>query len=259
MYGRTLPPFQSHPRRSVGEWKAVAAEVTVAVLEREMYTLQEAARLLGVAASTLEWWLEGKPRAAGDRYEPVLRTAPTGSKNVTWGEFVEAAYLREYRRTKKVSLKVLRPFIAELRNRYRGVPYPLAHFRPFVAEGGRFVSDVERALDVPPDLWPLVEVTGGQLLLTPAAESFLEHVEFSEGDEPWVVRLRPAGKKSPVVIDPEVGFGAPTVHGIRTEALVELVDAGEPIDEVADDYGLDVPVLKAALAYEWGSATRAAA
>jgi uncharacterized protein (DUF433 family) len=223
---------------------------SITVLNRELYTIVEAARLLRVPPSTLEWWLEGRVRTSGERYAPVLRAAPTGSRNVTWGEFVEAAYLREYRRAQNVGLNVLRPFIAELRDRFE-IPYPLAHFRPFVAEGGRLVQDVQKALEIPPALWAVVEVSGGQLLLTAPAESYLSHVEFSEGDDPWAIRLRPAGKQSPVVIDPEMGFGAPTVNGIRTEALAELVDAGEPIEDVANDYGLQPAVLKAALAYEW--------
>lgn len=63
-----------------------------------------------------------------------------------------------------------------------------------------------------------------------------------------------AGKESPVVIDPEFNFGAPTVDGISTEVLAEMVDAGEPLEEVADDYGLSPARLRQALAYEWAAA-----
>lgn len=57
-----------------------------------------------------------------------------------------------------------------------------------------------------------------------------------------------------VVVDPEKAFGAPTVRGIRTEALAEPVDAGEPAEVVAEDFSLDVAEVKAALAYEWSHA-----
>ena len=59
--------------------------MSVTILDREMYTEAAAARLLSVAPSTLHWWLEGRP----PRYTPVIRVhSPTGSRNVTWAEFV---------------------------------------------------------------------------------------------------------------------------------------------------------------------------
>ncbi|MCA1695932.1 MAG: hypothetical protein LC749_15065 [Actinobacteria bacterium] len=38
-------------------------------------------------------------------------------------------------------------------------------------------------------------------------------------------RLRPDGKNSPVMIDPEVAFGLPVVRWVRTEIVHELSDA----------------------------------
>jgi hypothetical protein len=58
------------------------------VLEREMYTEAEAARLLRVSQSTLHYWLEGGGRD-GRHYKPVVRLQPTGRRSVTWAEFVE--------------------------------------------------------------------------------------------------------------------------------------------------------------------------
>jgi hypothetical protein len=63
-------------------------------------------------------------------YEPVARVEPTGGEVVTWGEFVELGYLREYRR-KGVPLQRLRPVIAALRDEYETL-YPLATAKPFV-------------------------------------------------------------------------------------------------------------------------------
>ena len=87
--------------------------MSVTILDREMYTEAAAARLLRVAPSTLHWWLEGRP----PRYRPVIRVEPTGSRSVTWAEFVEAGLLRSYRREHDVPLKELREFIDRLRER----------------------------------------------------------------------------------------------------------------------------------------------
>lgn len=216
----------------------------VQVLQRELYTITEAAHLLRISPSTLRWWLDGR-----DPHEPVIRSRPTGSSNVSWGEFVEAGFLREYRKL-DVSLQHLRPVIQGLRHEF-GVPYPLAHFRPFVGAGQRLVLEIQRDAQLPSELSIVFEAIGGQLLLSGAAESFISKVEFSPGDDGWVTRIHPAGKESPVVIDPDFAFGAPTIRGVRTEALAELVEAGEPTELVAEDYSLPLTELRAALAYEW--------
>jgi len=62
----------------------------------------------------------------------VIRVEPTGSRHVTWAEFVEASLLRTYRREHDVPLKELRDFIDWLRDEYR-VPYLLTDRRPMSA------------------------------------------------------------------------------------------------------------------------------
>jgi hypothetical protein len=58
-------------------------------------TSQEAARQLGIPATTLIRGLEGDHRG-GACYPPVLREEPTGQADMSWGEVVEARYLRAY-------------------------------------------------------------------------------------------------------------------------------------------------------------------
>ena len=116
----------------------------------------------------------------------------------------------------------LRAFIEHLRDEL-GVPYPLAHARPWVGPGRHlfisFISAQEQE-GLPPELWACVEPQSGVMLLLPPAESFLERVEFDGEENGVVVRLRPSGPDSAVVIDPEVRFGSPVVSGIPTWTLV---------------------------------------
>ena len=53
------------------------------------------------------------------------------------------------------------------------------------------------------------------------------------------------------VIDPEFSFGAPSIRGIKTNAIAELVEAGEPPESVADDFSLQLAEVKAAVSHEW--------
>ena len=96
---------------------------TQSILERPVYGIGEAAGLLGLRTDRARARLDGYERA-GTSYAPVIRPERTGDEVVTWGEFVELGYLREYRR-EDVPLQRLRPVIEELR-RALGTPYPLA-------------------------------------------------------------------------------------------------------------------------------------
>ena len=89
--------------------------MTPTVLDRELYDQALAAEALGLPRPTLHYWLEGGERR-GRSYAPVLRPVATGSHTVTWGEFVEARYLREYRRSLGASMQRLRAFIEHLRD-----------------------------------------------------------------------------------------------------------------------------------------------
>ena len=151
--------------------------MSVTILEREMYTEAAAARLLRIAPSTLHWWLEGRP----PRYRPVIRVEPTGSRNVTWAEFVEAGLLRSYRRDHDVPLKELRDFIDRLRDEFQ-VPYPLADRHPYIGPGRRLLIDLQGRSHLDPDFC-LVAIANGQIVLTAPGEEFYERVDWS-GDEP---------------------------------------------------------------------------
>ncbi len=216
----------------------------VSVLHRQLYGTSQAAGLLHLPVATVRRWLDGYDRGLL-HYEPVVREATTGNDVVTWGEFVELGFLREYRRH-RVSLQKLRVVVQALKVEL-GVPYPLAHVQPYVS-GRDLVMQVQEAEGLPQQLW-LVVTRGGQLELTPAAQAFYEKVEFVAET---AVRLSPDGRGSAVIISPEHGFGMPTIRGrnVRTEVLSELFQAGESMDFIAHSHGLAVSEVEAALRFE---------
>jgi uncharacterized protein (DUF433 family) len=219
--------------------------MSVSVLEREMYSEAEAARLLRVAQSTLHYWLDGG--TARDRtYKPIIRVEPRGDRSgVTWAEFVEAGLLREYRRELRVPMGELRAFIDVLRARYE-IPYPLAHSRPFVGDR-QLVRQAQDDAALDADFCLVAEIRG-QLILTPASQSFFERVTW-EADLP--VRWRPhEDDRSPVRMDPALRFGLPAIKGISTQVLWEHYVAGEEAEESAEAFGLTVEDVHWALAYE---------
>jgi uncharacterized protein (DUF433 family) len=215
----------------------------ISVLDREMYSEAEAARLLRVPQQTLNYWLEGKSWR-GRTYLPVIRPDPIKRRTVTWAEFVEAGLLSQYRR-RKVELDEVRRFIMVLRDQ-TGEPYPLAHERPW-ALNGRLLLEAQEASKLPPEYW-LYPPTDGQLVLTLSpAQDFLDRVQFEHGE---AVLWRPAGPDSPVVIDPDTRFGRPSVNGISTSVLKEYSDDGYDYEEIAEEFGLGVRDVELAVAYE---------
>lgn len=225
----------------------------VSILERPVYGVTEAAGLLGLRADRTRAWLDGYERR-GVRYPPVVRSEATGDDIVTWGEFVELGYLREYRR-KGIPLQQLRPVIDDLRHEF-DTPYPLATAKPFLY-GRELVLELQRRNGLPPAL-AIVIRSGQTIALASETERFLQKVEFHPPRDGDACRLMPAGRASPVVIDPLVRFGRPTVNGVATERLWELYDAGEQIEEIAAGYDLAEELVRAAVAYEEQQRTLAA-
>ena len=215
------------------------------MLDREVYGMTEAARLLGLRSpSTLRAWIDGYKT-----YPPVIRLERTGSDIVTWGEFVEAGYLAEYRNRHRIPLQRLRPAILALREEFR-VRYPLAHAAPYLDVANReLLLRLQEEAGLGRRLAPLVVVRNNQLVLSGPAESFIGKVDFASGDGA-VERLYPLDKNQPVVIDPLRSFGAPSVRGIRTENLYELFQADESVDAIAAAYDLEPADVEAAIRFE---------
>jgi uncharacterized protein (DUF433 family) len=223
----------------------VVSTSELSILARPVYGVAEAAGLLGLRPDRARAWLDGYERGS-TRYAPVIRPEPTRDDIVTWGEFVELGYLREYRR-KGVPLQRLRPVIEDLR-RELGTPHPLATAKPYVYDK-ELVLKLQEEADLPPAI-AIVIRSGQEILMTPETQRFFKKVEFDPGATGDALRLRPAGPTSPVVIDPLIRFGRPCVLGVATDRLWELYDAGESLGEIATGYDLEFDAVGAAIAYE---------
>lgn len=216
----------------------------VSVLDREMFAEAEAARLLGVPQGTLHYWLEGGERR-GKLYRPVIRTDATGSRIVTWAEFVEAALLRSYRRN-QVPMGELRTFIERLRDDYQ-VPYPLAHEQPFIS-GKNLVYQAQVDSGLDGDFCLVAVTPKDQLILTSPSLEFVRRVRWVDD---LAVGWRPHDDPgSPVLITPDVRFGHPAVSGIRTDVIWEHEQSGEDVDEIAASFDLSSDDVWWALSYE---------
>lgn len=218
---------------------------TVTHLEVPVMTVPEAARQLGIPVTTLRHWLDGHS-IGGTFYPPVLRVAPATTADITWGEMVEADYLRSYR-AKGVSLQRLRPFVQTCRERF-GLRYPLAHLRPFT-DGIKLLLELQREAELTDQLRIVYQLHDGQLELDHRTESWLQRVDRG-ADHDAAQRLHPEGPGSPVVHDPGIASGAASVRGVRTEIVREQYEVGEDTRDIAETFGLSIPEVLAALTHE---------
>ncbi|WP_423916950.1 DUF433 domain-containing protein [Candidatus Poriferisodalis sp.] len=198
------------------------------LLHRELYVMSQVDRLLDLGTGTARRWIDGNERR-GRRYEPLVRVGTTGSDVATWGEFVETRLIAEYR-SRGVSVVRMRPAIMALREEF-GTDYPLATARPFLSEDGRdLVLRVQDETLLSPSLRFVVR-TNQSVMLSMEVQRFQQDAEYEKTDE--VRRFRLFGTPN-VVLDPEFGFGEPTVRGrrLRVSAIAEALAAGETRDDI---------------------------
>ena len=199
----------------------------IALVDRDVYNMGQVDRLLGLSHGTASRWIDGYARRER-RYEPLVRPETTGLETVTWGEFVEARLISEYRR-QGVSVFRMRPAIMALRDAF-ATEYPLAAAQPFVsAEGRQLVLQIQQDTNLQLSLRFVVH--NGQMVL-PSLE-VRRFQQVADYDDDIVRRFRMAEN---VVIDPEYASGEPTITGrrLRVATVAEAIAAGEQRDAVAE-------------------------
>ena len=204
----------------------------ISLLEREVYSIWQVDRILGLSRGTAKRWIDGYERL-DIRYEPVVRQEPTGSQAVTWGEFVETRLISEYRNS-GVNIFRMRPAIEALRQEF-GMRHPLATSRPFVdVEGCELVQRVQDETHLERSLWFVVR-SGQGILPSMAVRRFQKEAEYD--DDGTVIRFHLADH---IVLDPDYASGEPTIKGrrLRVYDIVEAVAAGESDESIKAMWGL---------------------
>lgn len=196
------------------------------------YTVAEAAALVRLPVSTLKTWIHAD--AATSRRG--LLVVPAGRPRLlAFSHLVEAFVLAAIRRGHGVALQRVRKAVRFVQKELE-VERPLIHaaFRTngvdlFVEHWGKLVNASQ----------------DGQVAMRGALESSLRRVDWDR--QGLAVRLFPivrsGGGEQPktIVIDPQRGFGRPTLAGtgIRVDVIVERYRAGESIAELAQDYRVE--------------------
>jgi len=214
-----------------------------------LYTVAEAAQFLGVPSSTLSTWSRGYVRRPAGRAEvqgeAIVTSvdAPRGFPAIPFIGLAEGMVLAAFRRA-GVSLQHIRKAVAVL-DREIGIDYALASSKLYT-DGAVILYDYAERKDQ--ELAELTEVVSQQRVFSPVVAEYLKRVRY--GDDGWAVTLvSPATARPVVEIDPTRGFGQPIfIHGAsRVEDVIDRWHAGDPLAEVAEDFGVPLEDVEEAL------------
>ncbi len=220
-----------------------------------LYTVDEAARYLDVPSRMLADWARGYHRRGPGRRDVVGAPVLTALPKATWRgptiPFVglaEGLVLAAMRRS-GVPLQRIRPALARLEEQV-GLRHALASRRLYT-DGAELLYDYAETghdSEAARAARNLVVVRNGQHVFNEVVESYLRRLDFGEDGYAQLIRL-PAYEVAEVLVDPTRGFGQPIFArgGARLEDALAMFRAGEPLDVVADEYGVPVAQLEDAV------------
>jgi uncharacterized protein (DUF433 family) len=222
--------------------------------DRPVYGFGQIDHILGLKAGTSERWIDGYQRG-GKTYPPVVRPERTGEETVTWGEFIEARLLAQYRDEGALVAK-MRPAVEKLREELNTL-YPLASAETWLSvEGRELVREVQDTVGL--DRRLLLVVRNNQQIFdwSPRAQEFADSLHWElesgrkSGTRKVITSLNPDPAISDVVVNPLRRFGEPSTQGVPTEIIRELYVAGDPIEMIAELYELPREHVESAVRYE---------
>jgi len=216
--------------------------------DQPAYALSEAARYVKLSPATLRSWFLGRPypTAKGmSQFRPLLKPARISPPTLSFANLIEAHVLRSLRTEHGVPLDAVRHALDFAEREL--------HIKQLLLREELCAGGCELFLDRNGELVNLS--ASGQLAMRKVFEAHLERVEW--GKLRFPTRLYPfvlagTGDQKPIIIDPEISFGRPVIEGafISTRTILERIDAGESIADIARDYEITLHAIEEAVVFE---------
>ena len=252
--GQTMPEYTPRLRRVPFTQRPQPQTSTNArpgaphdIRDAPAYSFAEASRYLGVPHATLRYWVVGRAHRNDPELavcKPLIR-APSGSRNrVSFNNLVEAHVLRGLRTIRGVRMTAVRDALTYAEEAL-GIDRLLLRDELRTSGQDLFLEHLGSSITLS---------RSGQMAMRKLLAAYLARVE--RDDHALPSRLYPLRAEwsadKPIVIDPRISFGRPTVarSGVSTGALVQRIDAGERVEVLARDYGLEIAQIEDAILYE---------
>jgi len=215
-----------------------------------VYTVPEAAKLIGANTLRVRRWLEGYrfPTSEGvGESPPMLRSQlPVlgGRQAIGFLDLVELLFIKAFR-DHGVSLPTIRRAARKAASRW-GTDHPFC-LKRFATDGRTIFATIEDEVGDE----GLLELTKSQLAFSGILRPFLTQLDYGHLGA-TIDRWWPLGKKKPVLLDPKIAFGRPIVaeSAVPTEALYRAAVANGSEAEVASWFGVSVGAVRAAIEFE---------
>lgn len=218
------------------------------VLNAPAYPMGEAARYLRLSPATLRSWFIGRPyptTRGTSQFRPLLKPARVDPTTLSFSNLIEAHVLRSLRTEHGVPLGAVRQALAYAERELR-IEHLLLREELRTSGGELFLDRYGELVNLS---------ASGQLAVRKLFDAHLARVEW--GRMRSAVRLYPfvfgeAADAKRIVIDPMIAFGRPVVGGafVSTRSILERIDAGESVKDVATDYKLTVEAIEEAILFE---------
>ena len=205
-----------------------------------MYSFREAARLSGVSTSTVRNWFLGN---AARQTPSLFPEGAAENSMISFLQLVETIVAARFRSQENVRYRNVHAAYLNARE-ILGIQYPFAHSN-LEALGGHIIARLEgedtgkslQALDSP-TLWSLPGLV-------------LEVIHQIDYENDLAARLFPKDKGCPIVIDPRVSSGVPTIEGtgVTINTIFKRWRAGMKMDFIARDLSLEVADVETVLQY----------
>jgi len=218
--------------------------------ETGIYTVPEAARLIGTNSTRIRRWLEGYKFQVKDgqhSLKPVLKPlVPIIEGHIAIGfqDLVELLFVKSFRKF-GVTLPTIRRAANEAVRRWR-VSHPFSVMQLKTDGRSVFASIQPEEGDD-----QLIELTKSQFCFESVLNPYLRQLEY-DGLSGDVRRWWPLGKTKPVFLDPRVAFGKPVIRpcNIPVESICQAVTTNESEEDVAKWYDIPLAAVRAALEFE---------
>lgn len=207
-----------------------------------LYSFSEAARYVGMPASTFTTWAKGYERRPSGR--PRVRQGPIITSlepqfhrgpSVPFIGLVEANVVQAFRKTGLPLQRIRRAL--QVLSEQGELEHALASHKLF-SDGAEILYDYANTADEPTiRLLTLTTVTTGQRVFHEVILDYLKRITFN--DDTWATSLvLPITTKAVLEVRPDVASGQPLFirGGAPLSAISSRYKAGEPLKSIAADF-----------------------
>lgn len=208
-----------------------------------MYTFSEAATLANLTTQTVRNWFLGRKSGGVVVVSPLFPDGASQDSMISFLQLIETVVAAQFRKLDNVHYRNVHSAYRYAREKF-DVEYPFAHLN-LEALGGHIIARLEgerigdslQALDSPAQ-WSLPGL-------------IIETIRQIEYENDLAGKWFPAGKDSPIVIDPRVSSGIPTIvgTGVTVQTIRKRRQAGQESDFIAQDLSLEVADVETVLQY----------